>query len=120
MTPPFANTQEMVTWLRKKLVREVIQQWLGTNGLEQLEAIADTLEAQQWQPIETAPKDGTLVLLAWPYWSSSAVVGYWKHSRWVSDAVLEDWFARHEEPGPTAWMPLPPLPAPPSTPEAQS
>lgn len=126
MTPPFANTQEMVTWLRKKLVREVIQQWLGTNGLEQLEAIADTLEAQQWQPMETAPKDGRYVLLS--DGRTLCDVGIWMPKREAQVSALSGFVERMAIPEgwfngprcrvkPTHWMPLP---APPATPEAQS
>lgn len=59
--------------------------------------------APQWQPVETAPKDGTLVLLWWPYWRQRAVIGYYATlaDRWQSSEVLYD-----AEP-PTHWMPLP-------------
>jgi len=78
----------------------------------------------EWQPIETAPKDGTTVLLG--YYNRS---GKWRTVRgcWYSDAqIAEDWEEPHDgEAGwyetaenaddtpncwncsPTHWMPLP-------------
>ncbi len=65
-----------------------------------------------WQPIETAPRDGTRILLFQPEEISRgrvlhrAVLGHWvacAHSGWVSDGL------QHAEP--THWMPLPEAPA---------
>lgn len=72
-----------------------------------------------WHPIETAPKDGRLILL-YPSrcWcddvNSDCEVGYWDHD-------FETWAAatstRAEDyHGPTHWMPLPDPPAPPQAP----
>jgi len=58
--------------------------------------------AQGWQPIATAPKDGTPVLLWWPHWSRQAIVGWVdKFGRWASEIALS------EGTDPTHWMPLP-------------
>lgn len=69
--------------------------------------------ASAWQPIETAPKDGTFVLLypsrGWvsdvePY---DCEVGYWDSDDnvWRSyGPIAEDYH------GPTHWCPLPPAP----------
>ena len=73
-----------------------------------------------WKPIETAPKDGTDVLVMYmhidtqivhnAFWLSDEgcndnIVGWWtyEHSE-VSRILLDDWMT------PTHWMPLPPEP----------
>ncbi len=61
---------------------------------------------RQWQPIETAPKDGNPVLLYWPYWRGRAVIGYFAYTgKWCCIHALTD------GPGPTHWMPLPKPPS---------
>ena len=57
-----------------------------------------------WRPIETAPRDGTLVLLASR--QADIDVGTWS-------AAAEDWLTVCCEvviDAPTHWLPLPPLP----------
>lgn len=73
-----------------------------------------------WQPIETAPKDGTRVLL-WIEWSDVPVIGEFSHGRWRADtehysvscgagcyggSVSSDRYMK-----PTHWRPLPAPPA---------
>jgi hypothetical protein len=64
-----------------------------------------------WQSIETAPKDGTRVLLHHPHAEDETVVaGFWGEwggagPCWITDHA-EGWL------NPTHWMPLP---APPSS-----
>lgn len=63
----------------------------------------------EWQPIETAPRDGTLVLLWWD--GDFAPVGFWQDG-WVYtmtqarnlDGAVIDILLGYE---PTHWMPLP-------------
>ena len=61
----------------------------------------------KWQPIETAPKDGTHVLL-WPspYWGGDSLSGGYAtaHKRWFADG------SGSETISPTHWQPLPPPP----------
>lgn len=59
-----------------------------------------------WQPIETAPKDGAWVFLCWPTLpiSSAYPVAFWDDD-WVF--VGNQWVP---PPEPTHWMPLPPSP----------
>lgn len=64
--------------------------------------------AKTWQPIETAPKDGTLVLLYWPTSKRNRyVLGSFRkrHER----SLYARWIASYPNhwPKPTHWMPLP-------------
>jgi hypothetical protein len=55
----------------------------------------------EWQPIETAPKDSSSVIL-WPY-DAEITVGYFRDveiSGWYCE-IMERFFE------PTHWMPLP-------------
>lgn len=70
-----------------------------------------------WQPIETAPKDETQVLLwvpARPWDAACAVVGEFSgvgRPRW-REANIDgwEWDGPLAEAAPTHWMPLPPPP----------
>ncbi len=60
----------------------------------------------EWQPIKTAPKDGTRVILFRPDWIESMVTGYWNKD-------FDDWFIPYNGSpflSPTHWMPLPEAP----------
>lgn len=66
-----------------------------------------------WQPMATAPKDGTHVLLWWPHWRGDrAIVGYFgRHQeQWEAYERLSD------GPEPIGWQPLP---APPTKREGE-
>jgi hypothetical protein len=77
-----------------------------------------------WQPIETAPKDGTEVLLFYPEMQTAVRVGYWYHSvttmngkvtsdsaHWSADPTLGFWLGEKRKPIlPSHWMPLPAAP----------
>jgi hypothetical protein len=68
----------------------------------------------EWQPIETAPKDGTR-LLGYDVESSDMAVVYWCEKPWTREwrlVVCGGW-AEDDEWEPTHWMPLP---DPPKTP----
>lgn len=69
-----------------------------------------------WQPIKTAPKDGTTILLLI---EGVAIEGYWEAPEWegcepywyvpsVSSHGCGCCSSANEEP--TYWMPLPPMP----------
>jgi hypothetical protein len=61
-----------------------------------------------WQPIETAPRDGTTVLLYFPDAGKSQIdVGYW--IEWeVGDANWSnEWTDAEIDCDPSHWMPLP-------------
>lgn len=67
-------------------------------------------EPQPWQPMESAPTDGTNVLLWWPFWCKSrptiGFFGYGGIQQWFAPEVLEG-----DGDPPLAWMPLPSPPA---------
>ena len=70
-----------------------------------------------WQPIETAPKDGTAILLHID-WEPLTVVGYWGKGQRDHDGIPDDgsprWRVKWDQsdiaPGysePTHWAPIP-------------
>lgn len=68
----------------------------------------------EWQPIETAPKDGTAILL-WGY-ADGIFIGWWFDTKTYEFGVLkrasEGWsggwkMALGSAPKPTHWQPLP-------------
>ncbi len=85
--------------------------------------------AQAWQPIATAPRDGTPIRvyadwLAHPDFNvTGSVEAYWQDDEGWIGAVWESggdvWVTQVLDPPPTQWMPLPP-PPPPSALEASA
>jgi hypothetical protein len=68
----------------------------------------DEAIAGQWQDIETAPKDGTRVLIYRGPEPNEPDVGFWALDRWFSQSnEISLWGAFP----PTHWMPLPDRPA---------
>lgn len=63
-----------------------------------------------WQPVETAPRDGTRVLLFGPFDGDAPAlyVGWWDDDEDCWRASRFDLLAWLD---PTHWMPLPPQPA---------
>ena len=61
---------------------------------------------QTWQPIETAPRDGTRILAWRPNWKESQAVVYWNSDFQDWETCLGTVF--HDC---TKWMPLPPPPS---------
>lgn len=84
-----------------------------------MEAYADARvrEAQQWQPIETAPKDGTVVMVCNEdgTWIAKYVPIYPSGCRaenpWFSLMLNHDHLRKVRSYRPTHWMPLPAPPA---------
>jgi hypothetical protein len=66
----------------------------------------------EWRPIESAPKDGSSILVWWPDWqkremcSNEPVVAWWTGTWWQAGNYWCDpsWAL------PIRWMPLPPPP----------
>jgi hypothetical protein len=76
-----------------------------TKLCDELTALLDALEAREWAPIETAPKDGTLILATAHDWDHPCVLSW--AGRWDdrSGDTSQDY-------APTHWMLLPPTPSP--------
>jgi hypothetical protein len=74
----------------------------------------------EWQPIATAPKDGTTILLYWPHYpeEQSGVVwlGRWKQNDRLAKAYFsdtcewDDFELSEPRHAPSHWQPLPPPP----------
>lgn len=61
----------------------------------------------EWQPIETAPKDGSSILL---FTGTGMIEGNWSFGRWdqgVIYATYDGCGGTAFESNPTHWMPLP-------------
>lgn len=92
--------------------RKDLEQALDAQAAE----IARLNAIQAWQPIETAPRDGTAILLgssdgAWiakydPVYPS----GYRPKNPWFSLMLNHDHMGRMPNTKPTHWMPLPAAP----------
>jgi len=88
----------------------------------------DELEAKhQWQPIETAPKDGTEIFIyryGWPWAPVAKWVEYpgnpvldeneqdtwmygWLFNEWFTPGNEDGWLGWSDDEMPTYWMPLP-------------
>jgi len=81
---------------------------------------AEAALAQRWQPIETAPKDGTRVLLSGEDdWLSRVVIGEWQDDLWVFLGYASAHSKRRTVvlSQPKFWQPLPA--APPASGEEQ-
>lgn len=76
------------------------------DRLERLSAAEQ--KVTEWQPIETAPKDGSRVLLGCAQ-HGSVIVGRWRHDAWSSPCGYdgEDHLCASD---PTNWQPLPVAP----------
>lgn len=93
---------------RKINVTDDVAEWVGSGGNAALIALSPTLahevlrlrEAQVWQPIETAPKDGEEVLVF--FGVVAMEVASIKDGEWIVACEARPCFAK-----PTHWMPLP-------------
>lgn len=90
----------------------------------EIDRLRAELQARQWQPIETAPKDGSEILLSN---GREVAQGWWMHKEsftiehrdldgrylgQTEDDGYTGWFDHNGgmQPDPTHWMPLPPAP----------
>jgi hypothetical protein len=78
-----------------------------------LSALRDA-EAQAWQPIETAPKDGTWFLAASSQYRVACPARWHAHSfQWLTTMLELKHCGHWSGHPPTHWMPLPAPPEPP-------
>lgn len=99
--------------------------WVSLSDYKQLQAEVERLNelandpyrlSKVWRPIETAPKDGTWVLLWWKEtptgaecfdeWCPEQAVGKWHYDCWMRCSEYSVGGT------PTHWMPLPKPPTP--------
>ena len=66
------------------------------------------LEVSDWQPIDTAPKDGTLILGYEDLGGGVYRETKWEERRWVWYEIIDGYDA---EWNPSHWVPMPPPPA---------
>ena len=75
-----------------------------SSPIKELRSEIERLKAGGWQPIETAPKDGTWILVYTPEneeFKGGHSVATWAMNTWIYDGMCpEEW-------PPTHWMPLP-------------
>lgn len=66
----------------------------------------------EWKTIDSAPRDGTWLLLYWPHWFHTPVTGYYDTRGWGGGNVgwYSDRMTHADGVEPTHWMPLPPPP----------
>lgn len=96
--------------------------WFKALTLEEKEAAFMDLyrTKNEWQPIESAPKDGTYVLLYYPAWKREVWIGhYWitetlnygkstgRREAWYANGMASLFSTSKTEPQPTHWLPLP-------------
>jgi hypothetical protein len=73
-----------------------------------------------WRPIETAPKDGTCIYLAWNSEDWTMAEGMWRGDEWVTSATFYNpdlphprmEFREYRPNNPLWWQPLPAAPSP--------
>lgn len=69
----------------------------------------------EWQPIDTAPKDGTWIL-TWARDDSACEFARWEQSYHYRRTVRSGWIVKGRgfspQYAPTRWMPIPALPVP--------
>lgn len=82
--------------------RNCFSAYLG-NAIDAARAAVDNPPASAWQPIETAPRDGTK-FLAWD--GDELLIVWWcDGGRWISDNLQQYHPGEYENP--THWQPLP-------------
>ena len=71
---------------------------------------AAKIKAPQWQPIESAPKDGTHILVCTAGSDYYAVTVHWFDNNWHETMSWDGELAIYELKKPTHWIGIPPTP----------
>lgn len=105
----FINGSYQIAGLPAELNGEWVALVSATDNNHMLQAAPQPAEVQGWQPIETAPKDGTRVLIRATVGSMlvpepKTVVGRYSRGWWLEGGSMDLSYATH-------WMPLPTPPA---------
>lgn len=96
--------------------RQGIERAMDARIAQALRERDEARAALEWQPIETAPKDGTRILITNGGWVQ---LGWYSHSFWLGRLSKEgawvcddprDSHALVDEDAPTRWRSLPPPP----------
>lgn len=102
---------------------QIVTQWLADGGgpntyprervQAAIEAVLALAQERQWQPIETAPRDGTRILVLRPSRvpgqkqaiRSRVVIAKWHNGKWHKESMAG---SKNSTPAyAIAWMPLP-------------
>lgn len=81
--------------------------WVMKQAADEIERLRDDAPAQgaPWQPIKTAPKDGTRILVGIKdRFPKNTYVARWLRDAWSIGPLGGEWHAY-----PTHWMPIPAL-----------
>lgn len=112
------SNEELITEAVK--LAEMDRTFCTALEIRMSQAISDLItalrasEAGKWQPIETAPKDGTHILSYVPFGGGSIIETYWHVEKFMHsnrEVQIEYWYVEGGEIDPSHWQPL--LPPPP-------
>ena len=81
-----------------------------TSAVVALPALSQLLEAVTWQPIETAPKDGTHILVCCAGSIDPPTTAHWFEGKWWLSVSYLDAPEEYVWKSPTHWQPLQPNP----------
>jgi DNA-binding transcriptional regulator/RsmH inhibitor MraZ len=104
-------SQSLQRWSARSVTMFTTDDLMTKNTAEEINDFLDSEAATQdfWRSIETAPKDGTRILLSGGYTNGFVFIGSWKKIRrregWQDD------YGRSITGLPTHWMPLPDNPS---------
>lgn len=117
-TPREKGSAMTVEQFREALASMIAEVRVNSSAPVDLDALVQRVAdaRQDWQPIETAPKDGTAILGFFPQRMGyiarqDAIPIYWRGHLWANSTSGHDIYD-----GPTRWMPLPAPPAAKETP----